>query len=79
MQSSQSSGDQFSRAIRNADPRSRATVNPAVPVTDIQHGHENDPVNELPQKWIDQAASTGLPSDLFPGMPRNADGTQRPA
>jgi hypothetical protein len=77
VQSSTSSGDQFAQAIRKADPRSRAGINPAVPQTDIQHGHEHDPMNELPPKWAGEAAKTGLPPELIPGMPRNADGSKR--
>jgi hypothetical protein len=78
VQSSSSAGDQFAQAIRKADPRSRAGIT-GVPKTDIQHGHEQDVPGELPPRWAGEAAKTGLPPELIPGMPRNADGSRRPS
>jgi hypothetical protein len=65
-QRSESAPGQFAAAIRKADPRSRAAVNPAVQHADIQHGHDGETADE--KTWAER---------LMPGPPRNADGTER--
>jgi hypothetical protein len=83
MKSSQSPPGLFAAAVRRADPRSRAGVNPAVPETGIDHGHGNDdqapPLPGPAPRWAPGDAATADPLELLsPGRPRNADGSERP-